>query len=72
MLWKFISIDDQGPYLRRTHPGSRAFVKFWILTICDLVVGCVNFELMEKRDRQSDRLIYKQAERDRQTDRQID
>ena len=53
VLWKFLSIDDQGPYLRRTHPGSRAFVKFWILTICDLVVGCVNFELMEKRDRQS-------------------
>ena len=53
VLWKFISIDDQGPYLRRTHPGSRAFIKFWILTVCDLVVGCVNFELMEKRDRQS-------------------
>ena len=53
VLFKFISIDDQGPYMRRTHPGSRAFTKFWILTICDLVVGCVNFEIMEKRDRES-------------------
>ena len=52
-IFRYVSLDDVGPYVHRTHPNSRTTVKFWILIIADLLIGAVNFEIMESRNRSS-------------------
>ena len=51
--FKYLSIDDLGPWTKRTHVSSRVRVKFWILIIVDLLTGGTNLEIMEDRTRAS-------------------
>ena len=52
-IFRYISLDDLGPFHHKTHPNSRTTCKFWVLIVADLLIGAVNFEIMENRTRAS-------------------
>ena len=52
-VFRYLSIDDLGPFVHKPAPSSRSVVKYWILIITDLLLGCCNFEIMETRTRSS-------------------
>ena len=52
-VFRYLSIDDLGPFVRKPTPTSRSVAKYWVLIIADLLLGCCNFEIMEDRTRSS-------------------
>ena len=52
-IFRYISLDDLGPFHHKTHPNSRTTCKFWVLIVADLLIGAINFEIMENRTRAS-------------------
>ena len=53
IIWRFISCDEIGPFIKKTHPNSRTTVKYWILCLLDVCTSAVNYEVMEDRSRSS-------------------
>ena len=53
IIWRYVSLDEIGPFVKKTHVNSRTTVKYWILCLLDVCTSAVNYEILEDRSRSS-------------------
>lgn len=47
LVWRSLSFDPLGPFLRKAFPSSRKEISFFICIYYDVIVGGVNFKILD-------------------------